>query len=189
MQRIVIVQLYGQDPYKTALGPYLNRVAKFIDEWRPDHVICCGGPTEQKTYGGRSEADAAYVYLYPRLAFVQFQGWADRKSLTTLENVQGGVRILRKIPVSNWQDVEVVVFCEAQRALKTLVLYWFLLPEIRKNADGKDTGRRIKLETDSWELDNPIKELFKIVLDIIAIHVPAVARWQHRKRLKRAASL
>lgn len=118
---------------------------------------------------------------YPHQSLPEFI--IEDDSYTTLENVQNTMHVIHArhgLATFTWLDVEVDVFCETQRALKTLMLYWLLFPEIRK------LGRRVRVHTVSWELGNPLKEVINIVFDLAAVYIPGLAGWARRRRLKRS---
>lgn len=180
----VVVNGYGCH-VNAEVQEYLDEVVRFINEHEPSYLILCGGQTQRKTAPGITEAAVMAIYIRQRLSHVPMFILED-DSLTTLENVQNATRrILNCIPRygNYWPSVEMTVFCEAQRALKTLILYWFLLPQMHQYYDC-----RIRVKTSSWELGNPLKELSHLLFDLAALWVPGLTWYAHRKLLKKSAS-
>lgn len=186
-RRIVVVHGYGCR-LVPELTSYLDRTVRFVNEHQPAHLILTGGFTQQKTCPGVSEAALMAIYIRERLAHVP-RIHLEEESYTTFGNVRNARnRIQRLEPVADaWQGPDprrnvVTVFCEAQRALKTLVLYWLLMRESRPDK----IGIRLTVETASWELGNPVKELIKTGNEILAIVFPPLAWWMERTRRKKS---
>ena len=125
------------------------------------------------------------IYIRERLTHVPDDFILEDDSYTTLENVKNAVRHIRALPGINdhWSEVEVDVFCEAQWSLQTLLLYWFLFPELRRKF------KRVRVRTSSWELANPLKELRNILYDLAALCVPGLAGYVRRTRIKRSMTI
>jgi hypothetical protein len=179
-RRIVVVHGYGCN-LDSPLTGYLERVLNDLERDPPERIILCGGYTQRKGFPEQSEAEVMRDFINERTGF-EYAGriWCEINSYTTLENTKEAVRFIRTFYRTQLQDIEITVYCEAQRALKTLLLYWFLLPELRRY------HKRIRLETVSWELAHPLKELVKTNLELIALFLPPLAWWMHRMRIKRA---
>jgi hypothetical protein len=82
------------------------------------------------------------------------------------------------------KSVRITIFCEATRALKVAALarYFFGFPPAHSLS-------HIRIETDSWELMHPAKELVGTLKDFASIYVPGFNRlhsW-HRRRKARVA--
>lgn len=184
----VVVNGYGCHETRE-LRRYLDGVIRFINEREPEYLILCGGATHKKSAPGRTEAAVMAIYIRERLTHVP-EFILDDESLTTLENVKNAARCIRTRPglsgevtygvFDHWSEFEVTVFCEAQRSLKILMLYWFLLPELRW------IHKRIRVRTYSWELAHPLKELASIIYNLLALFIPGIASYAHYRRLKQS---
>ncbi len=180
----VIVHGYGCHLVPELTG-YLDGVVEFVNRRKPDYLILCGGATQKKTAPNTTEAALMAIYIRERLTHVP-EFIIEDHSYTTLENVQNAMYVIHGkhgLAMFTWLGIEVDVFCEAQRALKTLILYWFLFPEIRK------FGKRVRVHTSSWELANPLKELRNTLYDLAALWVPGLAWYAHRQRVKRSGTI
>jgi hypothetical protein len=127
---VVLVFGYGCN-LETPLRPYLNKVAQFVGEMRP-FVVFCGAETEPRKFPGKTEAAVMFEYIQNCLPFP-----LDKEdvvlcedSRTTYENAEEAAQAVRE---KGWEPDQLVVWCEATRALKVdlLVRHFFVfLPNL-----------------------------------------------------------
>lgn len=173
-RRIVIVCGYGCD-IGSPLRPYLDKVVDFCNSVRPEVIILCGGATQRKRFPGRTEAEVMHNYLKGRLVHSehwQLMFYIKDDSYTTYENIRDAARVVAELKMWPWSGLEprldeITIFCEATRALKVAILARYFLgfpPEHGEPA--------IRVETDTWELDDPLKELESARRTVMAINWP-----------------
>lgn len=169
---IVVVCGYGCH-LKPELQEYLDRVVQFANRKEPDCLIFCGGYTQRKSAPGVSEAALLKSYIIPKLKYPPDCVFLEENSYTIPDNIQYAAARIRSEKLLN-QDTELTIFCEATRALKVdlLVRHFF--------------GRRADIETASWELMLPSKQIISTLYDWAAIKLPLLARYFRNKRLQRA---
>jgi hypothetical protein len=179
-----IVHGYGCD-LETPLKPYLEFVGTRISQDLPGTVILTGGATQQEKFPGKTEAGVMAQYLRERVRRNKSRLpllIEEADSFTTDDNVRNACARIRRTPgiADNWHRVRVHAFCEAQRALKSEIHYWDLLPEIR------EYGQRVWIETCSWELADPRQELVKTNTAVVTRRFPVVGRLLSRIRRRGA---
>lgn len=186
--RIVGVCGYGCN-LDSPLKPYLDKVAQFCRQWRPDIIILSGGPTQQKSFPDTTEARVMYEHLLGALGDVLHDWWIpvwylNEDAYTTYDNI-GGIaeriyhwKAFYRVPDG---EPEVVLFCEATRALKIArAARWFLgFPP----AAG---GPSIRIETDSWELMHPTWELISTIEMELSLRFPLINWFRRRQRIKKS---
>ncbi len=167
-RHVVVVCGYGCH-IDTPLRPYLDRVARFVLQERPDLVILCGGETQQQSAPNVSEAGLMLQYLSKAVATkpypleniaVTTAGTLlelEQYHYTTYENIQGASRHIRSMYLPGTK-FKITIFCEAQRALKVALYSRHFMMNLVDSVDD------IKIETDSWERTNPAKEIFRSAL-------------------------
>lgn len=183
IRRIVVVCGYGCH-LTPELTRYLDRVVRYIVANDAHHVILCGGQTQMASAPGVSEAGLMKEYIEAHLP----PGWqlvvntcAD--SYTTLTNIKHAarvVRVLQEQPV--WKGHEpredrVTIFCEADRALKVKILARRFMPV---------PITHLTLETESWELSNPLWELVKTANEVVAMRFTPLAAWMEAQRIRKS---
>ena len=174
-QHIVIVCGYGCHLVPELRG-YLDRVVRFCNENKPDCLILCGGFTQRKSAPCISEAMVMEEYLIPRLNYSSKVMYMEESSYTALDNIDNAVKTIRRDALM--EDItSLTVFCEATRALKMDLLVRHFL------------GRRADIETASWELMSPAKQIVSTLYDWAAIKFPPLAHYFRNKRLKRAEQI
>lgn len=184
---IVIVHGYGCN-LDSPLKPYLLRVSDFLTRRRPQLVLTSGGATQRKSFPGKTEAGVMNDFLYDRANAIEdwHAAWyIDEDSYTTLDNAMNASQLVRRLVKdwgATWENTTVTVFCEAQRAFKSLLLYWVLLPELRQ------AHRRVQVETSSWELTNPFWELLKLFNELLMLKIPFWRRYLRNKRIAASES-
>lgn len=167
-KNVLVVMGYGIVLDSPLGNLYLPRIASWIDENRPDLVILCGGQTQKKTaqelFGSpMSEAQVMDHWLAK---------WWDKKtgqdetlyspvlleqdSYTTTENIRNASRLIEKLDYPK-DDIHITIFCEAQRALKVIMLSREYMLDLVENCDS------IQVETVNWERANPVKEALSII--------------------------
>lgn len=198
-RHFVVVCGYGCN-LDSPLKPYLERVIDFVEynevsKEPVTNVVLCGGFTQQKTFPGKSEARVMYDYLQSntlsRLDFpsrIQFQ--LEENSYTTHDNILMAANKIGGFK-KDWrtdlvpEQFKITIFCEAQRALKVILLSRrFMKDLVSSVAD-------IKTETDSWELRDPDSwkhgkrgELWTTNMTWLAIKFPFLAQLERRKKME-----
>lgn len=175
-RHIVVVFGYGCHLVPELKG-YLDRVVRFVNERKPDYLFLCGGPTQRKSAPGVSEAGLMRSYLIPRLNYIPGLMFLwEENSYTTPDNAEKTAWRIKEERLMDGQT-ELTVFCEATRALKVDLLVRHFL------------GRRANIETASWELMSPEKQIIGTLYDWAAIRFPPLARYFRNKRLQRAEQI
>lgn len=175
-RHIVIVCGYGCH-LVPELREYLNRIVRFCNERQPDCLILCGGFTQRKSAPGWSEARVMKEYLIPALKYTPKWVYTEEDSYTTPDNIENATKKMHSDGLLEKEDTELTAFCEATRALKTDLLIRHFL------------GRRATIETASWELMSPTKQIVSTLYDWAAIKFPPLARYFRNKRLQRAEQI
>jgi len=176
LKRVVVVCGYGCN-LDSPLKPYLNRVVKFCREQHPDLVVLCGGPTQQKSFPGKTEAFVMHTYLRGRfeegLSDWPYRCYLEEESFTTYDNIRGAAGIIRDRGLTL---SEITIFCEATRALKIARAARHFL-----GFPPEHGAPPIRIETDSWELMHPFWELLNSVEMELTLRLPVInwfRRWQ-----------
>jgi hypothetical protein len=198
-RRIVIVCGYGchldtkEGP--TPLKPYLIRVARFFNQL-PEGVfgvfIFCGGFTQNKTAPGTTEAQVMQEFVMKLRATNRgpkvFQTYQESRAFTTFDNISMAVDSIRasdKLASTRgqWFDTtKITIFCEATQSANVMMLSrHFLLPFVNSIDD-------ITIETDSWERDDPFKQVWNLIYNKLAIKFPwlGLAELERRRRIRRS---
>lgn len=182
LRRIVVVCGYGCN-LESPLKGYLDKVIGYCMTRHPDAILLCGGATQQKSFPGETEASVMYQYLKPLRAYHPM--WYKLSdSYTTYDNIRDAamaIRAIEQLTQTTLPDNEIVVFCEATRALKVAMLarHFIGFPP----AEG---GPVIKIETDSWELMHPTTELVGTVKEWLAIKFPFLNTIQRNARIRKS---
>ena len=174
-RHIVIVCGYGCHLVPELQG-YLDRVVRFCNEQQPDCLILCGGFTQRKSAPHRSEAGVMKEYIIPALKYVPKLVYAEENSYTMPDNIENATKRMRNDGFLE-DSTTLTVFCEATRALKTDLLVRHFI------------RRRATIETASWELMSPAKQIVSTLYDGAAIKPPPLARYFRNQRLKRAEQI
>lgn len=176
--KVVVINGYGCH-LNDEVRRYLEKVTEWIRRERPQLVMPSGGQTQQHTAPGMSEAKLITRYLFDETE-IEAELHEDRDSFTTYDNVRNAAAAIRKhFKFSGSETIvshcDVTIFCEATRALKVAILarHFFGFPPV-------------KIETVSWELMDPRKELFSTAYDLLSIRIPWLAERWRRKRMERA---
>lgn len=175
VQHIVIVCGYGCH-LVPELKKYLDKVAQFANQEKPNCLILCGGFTQRKSAPGISEAALMKSYIIPQLKYAPDFVFLEEDSYTSLDNIQkAAVKVHIKQLMS--KETRMTIFCEATRALKVdlLIRHFF--------------GRRADIETASWELMLPQKQIVMTLYDWVAIKSPLLADYFRHKRLQRSEQI
>ncbi|MDP3954489.1 MAG: hypothetical protein Q8Q06_03690 [bacterium] len=166
--------IYGYGCHLTPeLKKYLNRMALVANTIKPRVIMFCGGFTQRKTAPGMSEARLMAMYLMPMLKFEHILT-LEEDSYITLDNTKRAYAEIKTLP---FKYDNIIVGCEATRALKVdmLTKHYF--------------GHRVNIETSSWELMNPWKQLLSTVYEGLAMYLPSLAWYFRRKRIQRAKEI
>jgi len=179
-ERVVIVCGYGCN-LDSPLQRYLDRVLLFCKEQRPEHVILCGGATQQKSFPGLTEAQLMYKYLRGGPYFVL--GWHPNwfvkdDGYTAYDNIRNAADVVGDLLLDG---PKITIFCEATRALKVadLARHFLGFPPDYGAPD-------IRIETDSWERRHPGKELRDTIRTHLAIRLPFLNWFERRRRIAKA---
>jgi hypothetical protein len=179
---LVIVLGYGND-LDSPLRPYLDGVAEFIEDNFVSQAIFSGGESQRKSHPGQTEARTMWNYVASRLTCPgDVNVNLDHRPLTTFENIRNAARIIQG---QQLEPDNIFIFCEATRALKVAILTrWFF--GFRVTHYGRNA---IKIQTSSWELMHPLKELVGTLKDTACLFVPGLWRYFRWQRERRAARI
>lgn len=157
------------------LQKYLDRVIEFANKERPEYLVMCGGFTQRKSAPGISEAALMKSFIIPRLSYTPDYLFLEEDSYTTPDNIERAAKLIRFLLWTS--DTKLTVFCEATRALKVddAVRYYL--------------SRRANLETSSWELMSPTKQIISMLYDWAAIRFSPLAHYLRNKRIRRAEQI
>lgn len=177
-QSVVVVCGYGCH-LVPELRSYLDRVVTFCKLNEPDTVIFCGGPTQQKTAPGQTEAEVMYEYVQAQLhcqlgTSVTFLFVRD--GYTALDNIADATESMHRRCLLT-ADTTLTVFCEATRALSIDLLVRHFM------------GRRATIETASWEQASPTKQLLSTFYTWLSINFPPLRGYFRNKRVRRAKEI
>ena len=179
---LVVICGYGND-LDSPLKPYLDGAVEFIEDNFVSHVIFSGGESQRKSHPGQSEARTMRDYVRTRLTCPDdLTHVLDERPLTTFENIRNAARIMRGLQL---EADNIVIFCEATRALKVAILARRFFG-FRVTHDGRNA---IQIRTSSWELMHPLKELLGTLKDTACLFVPGLWRYFHWQRERRAARI
>lgn len=154
------------------LRKYLDNNVKFANREKPDCLVFCGGFTQRKSAPGVSEAKLMRDYVIPQLCYTPKYIFLEENSYTTPDNAQ---KLATTAAWYLWTDqIKLTVACEATRALKVDDAIRYYL------------GRRPNIETSSWELMSPTKQIIATLYDWVAIRFPPLARYFRNQRIRRA---
>lgn len=175
VRHIVIVCGYGCH-LVPELQDYLLRVVRFCNENQPDCLIFCGGFTQQKSAPNTTEAEVMKWYVIQRLKYEPKFVYMEENSYTTLDNIENAAKSMREDGLLA-EETLLTVFCEATRALKIDLLVRHFI------------GRRANIETASWDLMSPAKQIVSTLYEWAAIKFSPLARYFRNKRLERAEQI
>lgn len=178
---IVVVCGYGCN-LDSPLKPYLDKVIGYGMLRKPDVIMLCGGATQQKSFPDKTEASVMYTYLKPLEAYHPMWFVLD-DSYTTYDNIRDAARAINGevAAVTGEKDFDIVIFCEATRALKVAMLarHFLGFPPERGLPP-------IRIETDSWELMHPTLELIGTIKEWFAIRFPYFNTIQRNARIRKS---
>lgn len=182
-RRVVVVCGYGCN-LESPLKPYLDRVARFCERAKPDHIILCGGATQRKLFPSRTEAGLMQEYLARTMVIpiTWTPSWhtlAD--SYTTYENIRDAANLINGMNRSIYISTEITIFCEVTRSLSVVGLARKFLgfPPAKGEED-------IRIKTDSWERAHPLKMLWSTIKTYLAIYLPWLNTLQRRSRIAKS---
>lgn len=181
---VVVVNGYGCH-LVPVLEKYLDKVIAFLSQNEVEHLVLCGGPTQQKTAPGMTEAKLMRDCIGERMRLPRHVTLAD-DTYTSFENMKWANRVIRGhfdgefVPSYDPRYTDVTIFCETQRSLKVALLAWLFLPEY---------WQRTRILGETWERRPPFAELKATIADVLAFYVPGVAGYMRRKRMKRAREI
>jgi len=97
---------------------YLNRIAGFLNIDKPCYIVFSGGPTQQKSAPGKTEAGVMCEYVKTLCPELDKLGWiTDTDAFTSLDSIKYLQKALELYDIGN-----VVVFCDSSRALKVKLM-------------------------------------------------------------------
>ncbi len=179
----------------TPLGSYLDRVVEFTNYQRRKlsevrSVILCGGPTQQQSAPGKTEAGVMFEYLSHQAVDQPYT--LEGNSYTTHDNIQNAADRIRRLlwPVKIGESVSgrsekcrITIFCEAQRDLAVEMAARHFMRDLVADVEGD-----IRTETYSWERAHPTKALWKANLMWLALRFPWLATLERRKKMRLSQS-
>jgi hypothetical protein len=176
LRRVVVVCGYGCD-LDSPLKPYLDRVLDFCYANKPDAVILCGGATQRRSFPHETEANVMQKYLAPLEGFCHPRWYVLGGSYTTYENIRDAAVVIGPLKRTlQPDDIQITIFCEVTRSLKVAILARRFM-----GFPPKDSLPPIRIETDSWELAHPRKQLFGTIKEVFAIWFPFINAMQSAK--------
>lgn len=161
-KKIVIACGYGCKLH-ARYKEYLIRVANYVNtHGEVSTIIVSGGPTQQKSFPNTSEAAVMRAFL-ETLGRVYVPIIEDHEAFTSYTNMSCTLKIVNRLG-GGPDDTEIVVFCDAVRALKLKVI-----------AEGVFKGYRIVMETHDLAPPGTAKwQVIPSLIDILATYVPPV---------------
>lgn len=183
---VVVVCGYGCN-IDSPLQRYLTRVLEYLYSYEPQAVIYSGGYTQQKSFHGLSEAGVMADYVEQMVFFPwNHEEHLETEAYTTYDNIE-----LAAAKIRRWRDgnfgvtnhrpyvkFRITIFCEAQRALKVILLSRYFMSGLVDDIDD------IQIETYNWERADPMRELKTTFLTWLAIKFPSLARAESEKKRK-----
>ena len=157
-------------------------------------LLFTGGPTQQKTAPGVTEAGlmAEYVTKHRERRIRPSDYFKEDTAFTTYDNIARSADWIRNVlpmvdPVSkrSFDGTKITIFCEATRSANVVMLArHFLLPFVKTIDD-------IRVETDSWERADPFKQAGNLVYNKLAITYPQLrlAERERKRRMCRAKEI
>lgn len=187
MQRhIVIVCGYGCH-LKPELQEYLNRVVEFLNSIPSDvelDFIPSGGATQQFTAPGVTEAELIMTEVIhsPNLKRFPTNIFPEKSAFTTYGNISESAWKIRWYdgPRRPFESTKVTIFCEATRSANVMMLARHFLTTTAGRIEN------IKLETASWELADPFKQVRNLIYNKLALRFPYLARREQNRRMRLA---
>ncbi len=163
-QKIVIVCGYGCDLHPK-YRQYLTRVARYVNGdagvWC---VIVSGGPTQQKRFPNTSEAAVMRRFL-ETTGEVHMRIMEDHDAYTSYTNMVGARDIMERLGKrAGPDDNDLVIFCDAIRALKVKVIAERVLQKYRITMETCDLAPRGAAGKQVWQT----------LIDSLAAYVPPV---------------
>jgi len=154
-------------------------VANFASENDTHLVVLCGGETQKKSFPGKTEAGVMFDSLS---LFLKVPYLLEGDSYTTYENIKFSAKRIRQwlVQDGNGKKCRITIFCEAQRALKVVLLARHFMLDLVENVDG------LRIETDSWERADPARELKTTIMTWLGIKFPSIARQERDKSYGRS---
>ncbi|MEK7121536.1 MAG: hypothetical protein AAB857_02400 [Patescibacteria group bacterium] len=200
-QHVLLVNGYGchtqfEDPkidrFLKGYRRYLNKVARFVDEYLPDFLLFSGAETQQNSAPGQSEAKVMWEFVFPRLNMISREKYLHLKqvrledrSFTTFYNsyyAYGAIFTAIGTGVLKNEPCLITHFCEAHRAPNVNQCDRACLTTLVEDIDD------LRLETESWERADPFKQAGNLIYNKLAIKYPwlGLAERERRKRIHRA---
>lgn len=150
---------------------YLKRVAQHVNNKVVEKVIVCGGPTQQRSARGFTEAGAMKEFLKH---FVSVPIVEEDASFTTFANLRNA-RAMLPYQFPSYRPV-ITVFCDAIRALKVKLI-----------AEKVFRGYAVRIETFDLGAGSAKKQLISTCGEALLLFFPLVLRakeWVARLRAK-----
>lgn len=148
---------------------YLGRVAEYVRGNTVEKVIVCGGPTQQQSAPGCSEAQVMRIFLEQRISAPIVE---EDESYTTFANLRNA-RAQLPFPTP---AVTIVIFCDAIRALKVRLL-----------AEKEFHGYAVRIETFDIGAGSAKKQLISTCGETLLLFFPFIMKakeWCVRVRAK-----
>jgi hypothetical protein len=197
-RHVVIINGYGCH-LDTPLKLYLDRVVQFLNSIPREVVLqllFSGGPTQQKSAPGITEARLMRAYIYKhyhperdRMGFVSYE---EDTAFTTHDNISKAAEWLRYLIPDydiatghKFESTKITIFCEATRSATVAMLAGHFLLSFVKSIDD------ITVETASWERADPFRQVGSLIHNKLAIKYPwlGIAERERRHRMRRAREI
>lgn len=173
MQQDLSMVIFGFGTHLTKeLTGYLDRGVKLCRALYPAHIVFVGGPTQQRTTPGRTEAQVMYDYVVPRCSeLTQAQWHCDHDSFTSVENVINAKHILEK----QTNPGRLLTYTDASRTLKVRLGTWRYM-------------RQWQVIQETYDLQsNPVGQVVSLALETPMMFVPVLHKpWSWYRRGIRA---
>lgn len=203
-QHVLIVNGYGchtrfedqnVDRFLKGYRRYLDRAARFINEYLPDFLVFSGAETQQNSAPGRSEAKVMWDYIFPRLNKVARERYLhmkqvrlEERAFTTFYNshyAYGTIFMAIGTGVLKNEPCLITHFCEVHRGPNVNQCDRASLITLVEDIDD------LRLETESWERADPFKQVANLVYNRLAIKYPrfGLAEREQRRRMLRAKGI
>lgn len=174
VKKVLLVCGYGC-ALTDGLERYLDRVSKFARDWNPDILILSGGFTQRMSFHHVSEARVMEEYLVAKNPKLIYAIVRDEQAYTTPDNLSNAAQILRDKGVAEGER-EVVIFCDALRALKVAIY-------------AEDHLGQVTIETVHLDRSSAKGQIIPTLQAFVARRFPLVDRIHRSLRIRRSQRL
>lgn len=136
---------------------YLERAVALVKAYRPAFVVFSGGPTQQFSAPGITEAQLMYDYVVPRCSELGDTQWLqDHDSFDSLDTIVHAKELLE----ARTEPGRLVTYTDASRTLKV-------------NAVAKRKMPRWKFIQETYDLhSNPETQIIALLMELPMIYIP-----------------